>query len=118
MPSKVLSMSLFSFPSPPQTLADSFFSATIRKLLRIKRSRKELLEILQELDCEQQRAFLKFVTGVPWLPLDGMSSLNPKLRIVRTQGLYYSFLSSESRIFKSLSTEVPRFLGNKKYFES
>ncbi|KVI00005.1 HECT-like protein [Cynara cardunculus var. scolymus] len=42
-----------------------------------------LLEILQEVDYEQQRAFLKFVTGAPRLPLGGLSSLNPKLTIVR-----------------------------------
>ncbi|KAI3696775.1 hypothetical protein L6452_29309 [Arctium lappa] len=42
-----------------------------------------LLEILQELDYEQQKAFLKFVTGAPRLPLGGLSSLNPKFTIVR-----------------------------------
>ncbi|KAJ9559067.1 hypothetical protein OSB04_013681 [Centaurea solstitialis] len=42
-----------------------------------------LMEILQELDYQQQKAFFKFVTGAPRLPLGGLSSLNPKLTIVR-----------------------------------
>uniref|UniRef100_A0A5B6YR81 HECT-type E3 ubiquitin transferase n=1 Tax=Davidia involucrata TaxID=16924 RepID=A0A5B6YR81_DAVIN len=42
-----------------------------------------LLEIIQELDREQQRAFLQFVTGAPRLPPGGLASLNPKLTIVR-----------------------------------
>ncbi|KAI7724831.1 hypothetical protein M8C21_006945 [Ambrosia artemisiifolia] len=41
------------------------------------------LEIIQELDHEQQKAFIKFVTGSPRLPLGGLASLNPKLTIVR-----------------------------------
>ncbi|XP_038904018.1 E3 ubiquitin-protein ligase UPL4 [Benincasa hispida] len=42
-----------------------------------------LLEIIQEFDNEQQRAFLQFVTGAPRLPSGGFASLNPKLTIVR-----------------------------------
>ncbi|KAL0338398.1 UNVERIFIED_CONTAM: E3 ubiquitin-protein ligase UPL4 [Sesamum angustifolium] len=42
-----------------------------------------LLEIMQEFDLEQQRAFLQFVTGAPRLPTGGLASLNPKLTIVR-----------------------------------
>ncbi|KAD3337492.1 hypothetical protein E3N88_33012 [Mikania micrantha] len=41
------------------------------------------LEVIQEFDYEQQKAFLKFVTGAPRLPLGGLASLNPKLTIVR-----------------------------------
>ncbi|KAJ0503251.1 putative HECT domain, armadillo-like helical, HECT, E3 ligase catalytic domain-containing protein [Helianthus annuus] len=41
------------------------------------------LEIIQEFDYEQQKAFVKFVTGSPRLPLGGLASLNPKLTIVR-----------------------------------
>ncbi|XP_071690585.1 E3 ubiquitin-protein ligase UPL4 [Rutidosis leptorrhynchoides] len=41
------------------------------------------LEVVQEFDYEQQKAFVKFVTGAPRLPLGGLSSLNPKLTIVR-----------------------------------
>ncbi|KAK4481047.1 hypothetical protein RD792_011916 [Penstemon davidsonii] len=41
------------------------------------------LEIMQEFDLEQQRAFLQFVTGAPRLPTGGLASLNPKLTIVR-----------------------------------
>ncbi|KAL0555512.1 hypothetical protein IC582_009460 [Cucumis melo] len=42
-----------------------------------------LLEIIQEFDNKQQRAFLQFVTGAPRLPSGGFASLNPKLTIVR-----------------------------------
>ncbi|KAJ4908887.1 E3 ubiquitin-protein ligase UPL4 [Raphanus sativus] len=47
---------------------------------------QNLLEILQEFDKEQQRAFLQFVTGCPRLPPGGLASLNPKLTIVRKHG--------------------------------
>ncbi|CAN1274896.1 E3 ubiquitin-protein ligase UPL4 [Linum perenne] len=42
-----------------------------------------LLEIIQEFDCEKRRAFIQFVTGAPRLPPGGLASLNPKLTIVR-----------------------------------
>ncbi|XP_057423999.1 E3 ubiquitin-protein ligase UPL4 [Lotus japonicus] len=42
-----------------------------------------LLEIIREFDHKQRRAFLLFVTGTPRLPPGGLSSLNPKLTIVR-----------------------------------
>ncbi|KAM6569071.1 hypothetical protein CsatB_017056 [Cannabis sativa] len=42
-----------------------------------------LLEIIQEFNKKQQRAFLQFVTGAPRLPPGGLASLNPKLTIVR-----------------------------------
>ncbi|XP_031397200.1 E3 ubiquitin-protein ligase UPL4 [Punica granatum] len=42
-----------------------------------------LLEIVQEFDQEQRRAFLQFVTGAPRLPPGGLASLKPKLTIVR-----------------------------------
>ncbi|KAF7818581.1 E3 ubiquitin-protein ligase UPL4 [Senna tora] len=42
-----------------------------------------LLEIIQEFDQAQRRAFLQFVTGAPRLPPGGLASLNPKLTIVR-----------------------------------
>ncbi|XP_014491908.1 E3 ubiquitin-protein ligase UPL4 isoform X1 [Vigna radiata var. radiata] len=41
------------------------------------------LEILQEFDHEQKRAFMQFVTGSPRLPLGGLASLSPMLTIVR-----------------------------------
>ncbi|KAF6150541.1 hypothetical protein GIB67_030342 [Kingdonia uniflora] len=41
------------------------------------------LEIIQEFDCVQQRAFVQFVTGAPRLPPGGLEALNPKLTIVR-----------------------------------
>lgn len=39
--------------------------------------------MIQEFDYEHQKAFVKFVTGAPRLPLGGLASLNPKLTIVR-----------------------------------
>ncbi|KAK4281445.1 hypothetical protein QN277_012938 [Acacia crassicarpa] len=42
-----------------------------------------LLEIIQEFDDVQRRAFLQFVTGAPRLPPGGLASLNPKLTVVR-----------------------------------
>ncbi|KAI3677127.1 hypothetical protein L1987_86748 [Smallanthus sonchifolius] len=41
------------------------------------------LEVIKEFDYEHQKAFVKFVTGAPRLPLGGLASLNPKLTIVR-----------------------------------
>lgn len=43
----------------------------------------QFLEVIQEFDYEQQKAFVKFVTGAPRLPIGGLASLNPKLTIVR-----------------------------------
>ncbi|KAJ4767033.1 E3 ubiquitin-protein ligase UPL4 [Rhynchospora pubera] len=42
-----------------------------------------LLEIMQELESAQQKAFLQFVTGSPRLPPGGLASLNPRLTVVR-----------------------------------
>nr|DAD26062.1 TPA_asm: hypothetical protein HUJ06_027530 [Nelumbo nucifera] len=42
-----------------------------------------LLEIIQEFEHDQRRAFLQFVTGAPRLPPGGLAALNPKLTIVR-----------------------------------
>ncbi|OMO73502.1 E3 ubiquitin-protein ligase [Corchorus olitorius] len=42
-----------------------------------------LLQIIQEFEYAQRRAFLQFVTGAPRLPPGGLASLNPKLTIVR-----------------------------------
>ncbi|KAK2490662.1 hypothetical protein MC885_012008 [Smutsia gigantea] len=47
------------------------------------RAVKFLFEILSSFDNEQQRLFLKFVTGSPRLPVGGFRSLNPPLTIVR-----------------------------------
>ena len=44
---------------------------------------KQFLHILADFDSEEQRQFLKFVTGAPRLPPGGLSALNPKLTIVR-----------------------------------
>ncbi|KAF8397626.1 hypothetical protein HHK36_016546 [Tetracentron sinense] len=41
------------------------------------------MEIIQEFERDQRRAFLQFVTGAPRLPQGGLSALNPKLTIVR-----------------------------------
>ncbi|KAF5188287.1 E3 ubiquitin-protein ligase [Thalictrum thalictroides] len=42
-----------------------------------------LLEIIQEIDYDQKRAFLQFVTGAPRLPPGGLAALNPQLTVVR-----------------------------------
>ncbi|KAK8935142.1 E3 ubiquitin-protein ligase UPL4 [Platanthera zijinensis] len=42
-----------------------------------------LLETIQEFECDQRRAFLQFVTGAPRLPPGGLAALNPKLTMVR-----------------------------------
>ncbi|KAL5711305.1 HECT-type E3 ubiquitin transferase [Ranunculus cassubicifolius] len=42
-----------------------------------------LLEIIQEFDYDQKRAFLQFVTGAPRLPPGGLAALNPQLTVVR-----------------------------------
>ncbi|CAL9101284.1 unnamed protein product [Musa acuminata var. zebrina] len=41
------------------------------------------LEIIQELERDQRRAFLQFVTGSPRLPPGGLAALKPKLTVVR-----------------------------------
>lgn len=42
-----------------------------------------LIEVLVDLDNEDKRRFLKFVTGSPRLPVGGFLALNPRLTIVR-----------------------------------
>ncbi|KAG0597138.1 hypothetical protein M758_UG314500 [Ceratodon purpureus] len=44
---------------------------------------RNLLGIMSELTPDEQRAFLRFVTGAPRLPPGGLAALNPKLTIVR-----------------------------------
>lgn len=47
----------------------------------------QLLEIMGEFTGDEQRAFLRFVTGAPRLPPGGLSALSPKLTIVRKVSL-------------------------------
>lgn len=47
----------------------------------------QLLEIMQEFEHDQRRAFLQFVTGTPRLPPGGIAALNPKLTVVRKVSL-------------------------------
>lgn len=56
--------------------ADHGFSATSPTVER-------LIEVLSELDTEEQRIFLSFVTGTPSLPVGGLRALRPPLTIVR-----------------------------------
>lgn len=42
----------------------------------------QFLEIIQEFDARQRKAFLLFVTGAPRLPPGGLAALKPKLTIV------------------------------------
>eukprot|EP00124_Ichthyophonus_hoferi_P001806 Ihof_evm6s105 gene=Ihof_evmTU6s105 len=48
---------------------------------------KWLLEIMAGYTNEEQRRFLQFVTGSPRLPVGGLSSLTPKLTIVRKDAI-------------------------------
>ncbi|GJS58298.1 serine/threonine protein phosphatase 2A regulatory subunit B''beta-like protein [Tanacetum coccineum] len=43
------------------------------------------VKVIQEFDYEQQKAFVKFVTGTLRLPLGGLASLNPKVTIVHKE---------------------------------
>jgi E3 ubiquitin-protein ligase TRIP12 len=44
---------------------------------------RNLLELMGEFSPDEQQAFLRFVTGAPRLPPGGLSTLSPKLTIVR-----------------------------------
>lgn len=44
---------------------------------------QDLFKILSEMNREEQRLFLQFVTGCPKLPIGGLANLHPKLTIVR-----------------------------------
>ncbi|CAM6105259.1 unnamed protein product [Calypogeia fissa] len=44
---------------------------------------RNLLELMGEFTSDEQQAFLRFVTGAPRLPPGGLSTLSPKLTIVR-----------------------------------
>ena len=44
---------------------------------------KQFLHILADFTPDEQRQFLKFVTGAPRLPPGGLNALNPRLTIVR-----------------------------------
>lgn len=46
----------------------------------------DLISILCELTLDEQRLFVKFVTGANRLPLGGLKSLEPKLTVVRKMG--------------------------------
>eukprot|EP01103_Thecamoeba_quadrilineata_P015346 TRINITY_DN481_c1_g1_i1.p1 TRINITY_DN481_c1_g1~~TRINITY_DN481_c1_g1_i1.p1 ORF type:complete len:1638 (-),score=371.48 TRINITY_DN481_c1_g1_i1:6-4919(-) len=62
-----------------------------------------LLEIMAELDNEDRRHFLRFVTGSPRLPIGGFKNLNPKFTIVRKdQHSPDDFLPSVSSCFHFL----------------
>lgn len=54
---------------------DHGYSSTSRPAMKF-------LEIIQEFDPRQRRAFLLFVTGAPRLPPGGLAALKPKLTIV------------------------------------
>lgn len=61
------------------------------------RAVKFLFTVLCEMSPEEKRAFLRFVTGTPQLPVGGLSALRPKLTIVRKtadQGTHDEYLPS------------------------
>jgi hypothetical protein len=51
-----------------------------------------LLEVIQEFEGHQRRAFLQFITGSPRLPPGGLAALNPKLTVVRKVCFHYILL--------------------------
>ena len=55
-----------------------------------------LADIVSELDQEQRRSFVQFVTGTPRLPIGGFKSLSPPLTVVKkdTDGSADSYLPS------------------------
>lgn len=44
---------------------------------------QHFVRVLTELSAEEQRAFLRFVTGSPRLPYGGLAALRPRLTIVK-----------------------------------
>ena len=72
----------FPLPIPLFLLCSQLFSSLNLKSLSHSLE-FQLLEIIQEFEYAQRRAFLQFVTGAPRLPPGGLASLNPKLTIVR-----------------------------------
>jgi len=57
----------------------------IIKINILSKTYLDLINILCELSSEEQKMFLKFVTGSPRLPLGGFKNLNPKLTVVKKQ---------------------------------
>ena len=52
----------------------------------------QFLEIIQEFETQQRRAFLLFMTGSPRLPPGGLASLEPKLTVVYKVHSSFSFV--------------------------
>jgi len=44
---------------------------------------QQLLDVLCGLDAQEQRLFMRFVTGAPRLPIGGFAALRPRLQVVR-----------------------------------
>ena len=57
---------------------------------------QQLLNILASFNSEEQKQFLKFVTGSPRLPVGGLSALRPSLTVVRKSDGVSSSSSSSS----------------------
>jgi len=51
----------------------------------------QFLEIIQEFETQQCRAFLLFMTGSPRLPPGGLASLKPRLTVVCKVHSSFSF---------------------------
>lgn len=62
-----------------------FFVFFFRAFFPCSATVKYLFEIMSEMNAEEQRQFLLFVTGSPRLPLGGFKALEPKLTIVRKE---------------------------------
>lgn len=53
-----------------------------------------LLETMCEMTPEEQKQFVKFLTGSPRLPCGGISALNPHLKVVRKEDSFSGGASS------------------------
>ena len=79
-------------PLPPSPACDAAPTPppAVRHPFLLRRQVRNLLEVLSELEPQDQRRFLRFVTGCPRLPPGGLAALQPRLTVVRKQPRYTS----------------------------
>jgi len=68
---------------------------------------QQLLSILSEFQANEQRQFLKFVTGSPRLPVGGLGALRPSLTVVRKSDGSGSSNSSGSSSSGVVASSLP-----------
>lgn len=71
---------------------------------RESRAIADLVAILCELSVDEQRAFVRFVTGANRLPRGGLAKLEPKLTVVRKLAESHSAGSENDAVLPSAST--------------